>query len=137
MRLLVDSSVWIDYFNGIVTPECAYLHNAVGEVDLVVGDLILAEVLQGFRREKDFETARNALLRFPVVDLGGAELAEKSASNYRFLRSKGITVRTTIDCLIATFCIERDSWLLQKDRDFNTFSDLLGLQLVIPPEIPS
>lgn len=132
MNLLVDSSVWIDYFNGSITPETDYLDNALGEKPIVVGDLILAEVLQGFRRRRDFEAARIALTRFPVLVLVGQQVAIQSAANYRILRAKGITIRKTIDSLIATFCIENELTLLHADRDFDPFENFLGLQVEHP-----
>jgi predicted nucleic acid-binding protein len=132
LSLLVDSSVWIDFFNGIITPETDFLYDALGESSIIMGDLILAEVLQGFRHEKDFVSARDALGKFPVLGMLGREIALQSASNYRLLRSKGITVRKTIDCLIATFCIENDLELLHSDRDFDPFEKYLGLNVIHP-----
>ncbi|MBC8496716.1 MAG: PIN domain nuclease [Anaerolineales bacterium] len=130
MSLLVDSSVWIDFFNGNITPETDYLNEVLGESLILVGDLILAEVLQGFRQERDFETARDALLKFLVVEMLGRKIAIQSAGNYRLLRSKGITVRKTIDCLIATYCIENNLELLHNDRDFDPFKQHLGLRVL-------
>lgn len=132
MSLLVDSSVWIDYFNGVITPETDYLHRALGQEMIFTGDLIFAEVLQGFRLQKDFDRARMALLKFRVVEMVGVDTAVKSAQNYRFLRAKGITIRKTIDCLIATFCIENNLALLHADRDFNPFEQHLNLQVRHP-----
>jgi len=132
LSLLVDSSVWIDFFNGHITLQTDYLNEVLGESVIFVGDLILAEVLQGFRFEKDFEAARDALLKFPVVDILGKQIAVQCASNYRLLRSKGITVRKTIDCLIATYCIENDLELLHSDRDFDPFEEYLGLVVTHP-----
>jgi predicted nucleic acid-binding protein len=129
---MVDSSVWIDYFNGIVTPQSDYLHRALGHELIIVGDLILAEVLQGFNRPSDFAAARDALLKFPLREMVGPAIAVKSASNYRSLRAKGVTIRKTIDCLIATFCIEAGLPLLHADRDFDPFTEYLGLQVVHP-----
>ena len=130
MTTLVDSSVWIDYFNGVITPQTDYLDLILGKAFIVVGDLILVEVLQGFRQETDFAAARDALLKFPILTLGGQELALKSASHYRFLRGSGITIRKTIDCLIATFCIENNFSLLHTDRDFEPFATHLGLKTI-------
>jgi hypothetical protein len=130
--LLVDSTVWIDYFNGHMTPQTDYLDRVLDQELILVGDLIVAEVLQGFRNEADFEQARLALGRFQQVPLVGLELAIQSARNYRFLRSQGITVRRTIDCLIATFCIENDHRLLHSDSDFDGFEQHLGLQVEHP-----
>jgi predicted nucleic acid-binding protein len=128
LTTLVDSSVWIDYFNGIITPQTDYLDMILGKEFIVIGDLILVEVLQGFQREQDFTTARDALLKFPIMSIGGQKLALKSAQHYRFLRSNGITIRKTIDCLIATFCIENNFSLLHTDRDFEPFVTHLGLK---------
>jgi len=127
---LVDSSVWIDFFNGTKTPETNFLNDALGIEPILVGDLILIEVLQGFRRKQDFETAWVALTRFPVVDMVGQEIAISSASNYRNLRQIGVTIRKTMDCLIATFCIEHKLTLLHTDRDFDQFERHLDLQVL-------
>lgn len=130
--LLVDSSVWIDYFNGTMTPQSDYLDNILGIEDIFIGDLILVEVLQGFRHEKDYHLAQNAMSAFPILDLVGRTNALKSAVNYRNLRKQGITVRKTIDCLIATFCIENDLELLHSDNDFDPFEKHLKLKVVHP-----
>jgi predicted nucleic acid-binding protein len=130
--LLVDSSVWIDYFNGISSLETDYLDQVLGSSDILVGDLILAEVLQGFRQEKSFTLARHALLKFPVKSMVGREIALQSATNYRFLRAKGVTIRKTIDCLIATFCIENKLRLLHCDRDFEAIAAHLPLMIYRP-----
>lgn len=130
--ILVDSTVWIDYFNGVMTPETDYLDQVLGEQVLLVGDLILAEVLQGFRHDADFNRARQALLSFQTVQMLDPDLAVQSAQNYRTLRSQGITVRKTIDCLIATYCIESGHTLLHSDRDFDPFENSLGLSVVHP-----
>ncbi|GMR11312.1 MAG: PIN domain nuclease [Anaerolineae bacterium] len=132
MTLLIDSSVWIDYFNGVQTSQTDFLDNSFGRREIVVGDLILIEVLQGFSREEDFEQAREALLKFPLLDMVGAEPALKSAGNFRRLRSRGVTVRKTIDSLIATVCIEHDLELLHTDRDFDPFEEHLGLKVLHP-----
>lgn len=134
MTLLVDSSVWIDYFNGVLTPETDYLDGSLGQREIVVGDLILAEVLQGFNRDRDFKRARHAMLEFPLVDMVGAEAALKSAGNFRALRRRGVTVRKTIDSLIAAFCIESGLDLLHSDRDFDPFEEHLGLKVLHPGE---
>jgi len=130
--LLVDSSVWIDYFNGGVTPRTDYLHAVLGRREIVVGDIILAEVLQGFRNDADFEAARRALGRFRQVQMLDAELAVQSARHYRALRKLGITVRKTIDCFIATYAISHDHELLHADSDFDPFQAHLGLRVVHP-----
>jgi predicted nucleic acid-binding protein len=127
---IVDSSVWIDYFNGVVTSQTDILDAALGQQPVGLGDIILCEVLQGYRTQRDFETARQALLQIPIYVMGGTELAIKSAQNFRALRQQGITVRKTIDCLIATFVIERGFSLLHSDRDFEPFETYLGLAVV-------
>jgi len=128
--ILVDSSVWIDYFNGKITPQTDWLHAAIGEQMIIVGDLILTEVLQGFQSDKDFKTAGRLLLGFPVMNMLGQDLAMLSASNYRFLRKKGATVRKTIDVIIGTFCIYHNFPLLHDDRDFLPLEKYLKLKTV-------
>jgi len=130
LTILVDSTVWIDFFNGVPSPETDRLDALLGSGRLVTADLILSEVLQGFRSDRDFERARDALLRLPVLRIGGTELALASAENYRFLRRKGCTVRATIDCWIATFCLGEGLELLHNDRDFDPFQRHLGLAVV-------
>lgn len=130
MSLLVDSSVWIDFFNGVQTPETNYLYDAIGHEPVIVGDLILTEVLQGFRNQQDFDAARQALTRFPVYEMVGQVVALQSARNYRSLRASGVTMRKTIDCLIATFCLMNDHTLLHVDRDFDYFEIYLGLSVL-------
>jgi predicted nucleic acid-binding protein len=127
---IVDSSVWIDYFNGRATPQTDLLDAALGTQAIGLGDIILCEVLQGFRKQGDFETARRALFSFPIYAIGGLEIAVKSAENFRFLRRRGITIRKTVDCLIATFVIERGFSLLHGDRDFDPFEVHLKLDVV-------
>lgn len=129
---IVDSSVWIDYFNGVVTPQTDLLDQALGVEELGIGDLILCEVLQGFRTQRDFNQARTALLALPIFTMGGRDLALQSAENYRRLRQRGITVRKTIDCLIATFVISQGFALLHNDYDFEPFAQHLGLVVVQP-----
>lgn len=126
---IVDASVWIDYFGGKVTPQTELLHQALGWRALGLGDIILCEVLQGYRRQEDYDAARRALLQFPVYTIGGIEIALRSAENYRALRRQGITIRKTIGCLIATFAIERGLTLLHSDRDFDPFEEHLGLRV--------
>jgi len=127
---IVDSSVWIDYFRGDLTSQTDLLHRALGRQELGIGDIILCEVLQGFPSQRDFVCARTALLQLPVFTLGGTDLALQCADNYRSLRRQGITVRKTIDCLIATFVIARGFALLHNDRDFAPFEQHLGLTVV-------
>ena len=129
--ILVDSSVWIDYFNGAETPCVAKLDELLGRQPLAIGDLILTEVLQGFRNERDFETARRLLTSLTIIELGGTEVAIQSARNFRALRKRGVTIRKTIDTVIATLCIEDGYELLHDDRDFDPFVEHLGLRSVI------
>lgn len=126
--ILVDSSVWIDYFRGAATPETGRLDALLGVDEVLVGDLMLTEVLQGFASEADFSAARRALANCEVVSLGGPEICVKAAQHYRSLRRRGATVRKTIDTIIATFCIERGMPLLFSDRDFDPFVEHLGLR---------
>lgn len=126
--VLVDSSVWIDYFRGSATAQVERLDWLLGRQPIAIGDLILAEVLQGFRRERDFRQAKRLLLSLDVIAIGDAEIAIQAATNFRILRSRGITVRKTIDTLIATRCIESGFALLYSDRDFDPFVQHLGLQ---------
>ncbi len=128
--ILVDLSVWIDYFIGKATLETGILDQVLGKEPVLVGDIILAEVLQGFRSDADFEAAREALLSFQPVQMLSPELAVQSARNYRALRKTGITIRKTIDCLIATYCIQSGSILLHSDRDFDPFETHLGLKVI-------
>lgn len=125
--IVVDSSVWIDFFNGVSSPEVERLDRTIGKDLIVVGDLVLTEVLQGFRSDADFNAARSALLAFDVVPMLGLELAIRTSENYRTLRARGVTVRKTIDMIIGTFCIERELPLLFSDRDFQPLVDHLGL----------
>jgi predicted nucleic acid-binding protein len=128
--ILIDSSVWIDYFNGNKTAQTDWLDSALGETPIIIGDLILTEVLQGFQSDKDFKIARDLLLRIPFMPMGGRELALESAMNYRLLRKKGVTVRKTIDVMIGTFCIHYRLPLLHDDRDFDPMVKFLGLEVI-------
>lgn len=126
--ILVDSSVWVDYFRGIDTEQADTLDTLLGVEQVVTGDLILTEVLQGFVSEREFNQGRKLLACLPVVPLVGAEIAVQAARNFRKLRALGITVRKTIDTLIATSCIEKSISLLYSDRDFDPFVQYLGLR---------
>jgi predicted nucleic acid-binding protein len=126
--IVVDSSVWIDFFRGTSTPEVEKLYGLLGRTPVAVGDLILVEVLQGFRNDQDVATARQLFRPLPVIEMLGRQQAFKAAENYRKLRSKGITVRKTIDGIIATACIEADLPLLFSDRDFQPYVEHLGLE---------
>jgi predicted nucleic acid-binding protein len=129
--ILVDSSVWIDYFRGNVTPQTEKLDSLLGQQPLAIGDLILTEVLQGFDNDGDFNGARKLLTSLMVVELGGQEIAVQAAKNFRALRRLGVTVRKTIDTVIATRCIEDGYDLLHADRDFDPFAKHLGLRTVV------
>lgn len=128
--IVVDSSVWIDYFNGTPTEQTELLHALLGRELVVIGDLILTEVLQGFRSDRDFKKAQRLLDTLILREMLGKRLAVKSAQNYRKLRSKGVTVRKTIDVIIATFCIEKKLPLLHSDKDFQPMAKHLGLKSV-------
>ena len=127
--IFLDSTVLIDYFNGKNNWQVEVLDSILGRELVVIGDYVLTEVLQGFRRDNDFRKAKTILLSFPCFDIGGKEIAIQSAKNYRFLRKKGITVRKTIDTMIATFCIRNNFTLLHNDRDFDPFNKFLNLKL--------
>jgi predicted nucleic acid-binding protein len=128
--ILVDSSVWVDYFKGTITAHTARLDGLLGNEPLAIGDLILTEVLQGFHDDRDFNHARRVLTALTVVELGGQDIAIQAAKNFRTLRRKGVTVRKTIDTVIATRCIESGYELLHNDRDFDPFAKHLGLRVV-------
>jgi predicted nucleic acid-binding protein len=128
--ILVDSSVWIDYFKGTITPQTEKLDSLLGREPLAIGDLILTEVLQGFAHDRDFNQARKMLTSLKVVDLGGQEIAIQAARNFRALRNLGVTVRKTIDSVIATRCIESGYDLLHDNRDFDPFVKQIGLSVV-------
>ncbi|BDI15249.1 ribonuclease VapC [Nostoc cf. commune SO-36] len=125
--IIVDTSVWIDYFNGRKTPETNKLDRLLGVEPLAIGDLILTEVLQGFRSDADYQTAKELLTSLTIFEMLGINLAFKSADNYRSLRKYGITIRKTADVIIATFCIENQNSLLFSDKDFLPFVQHLGL----------
>jgi predicted nucleic acid-binding protein len=127
---LVDSSVWIDYFRGSITAQTERLDQLLANEPLAIGDLILTAVLQGFADEQDFNKAKKLLTALTVVELGGQEIAIQAARNFRALRKLGVTVRKTIDTVIATRCIEDGYDLLHNDRDFDPFADHLGLRVV-------
>jgi predicted nucleic acid-binding protein len=128
--ILVDSSVWIDYFNGQTTWQTNMLDSLLSNVPILMGDLILTEILQGFRSDNDYESAKSYLTILPFHEIGGYQVAVNSAQNYRTLRKKGITVRKTIDIIIGTFCILKDLSLLHDDRDFTPMVDHLSLKVL-------
>lgn len=127
--ILVDSSVFIDYFNGINNWHTDELNALLGNELVITGDYILAEVLQGFRNDKDFKIAKEIMQSFPCFNICNEEIAIKSAENFRFLRTKGITIRKTVDLIIGTFCIENDIVLLHDDRDFEPMGQYLNLKI--------
>lgn len=128
--ILVDTSVWIDYVNGSLTPQTETLDRLLGRQPLAIGDLILVEVLQGFDEDREFATARKLLTSLTVIEIGGIDIAIAAARNFRALRKLGIAVRKTIDTLIATRCIESGYDLLHSDRDFDPFARHLGLRVI-------
>ena len=130
--ILVDSSVWIDYFRGVSTPQSDMLDALLGNEPLAIGDLILVEVLRGVGGDRDFNQARKLLASLAVVDMGGMDIVVQAARNFRALRALGVTVRKTIDTIIATRCIEGRLPLLYSDRDFDPFVEHLGLRPVFP-----
>ena len=131
--ILVDSSVWINYFNGISTWQTDLLDHYLSNTLIIIGDLILTEVLQGFRSNTDFETAKNFLSALQFRQIGGYNVAIQSANNYRILRKSGVTVRKTIDIIIATFCIIEGLTLLHDDRDFDPMVTHFSLKTPSPP----
>jgi predicted nucleic acid-binding protein len=128
--ILVDSSVWIDYFNGVETIQTDFLFGGIGSIEFAVGDLIYGEVMQGFKSDHDFQIGHDFFEDIPFLLLVNKELSLKSAQNYRFLRKKGITIRKTIDSYIATYCIEKELILLHSDKDFEPFVTHLGLKSI-------
>ncbi len=130
--IVVNTSVWIDYFNQRATAETGLLEDSIGREELLIGDLILVEVLQGLRTEPEFQRVSGALATLKFQDMAGRDIAIASARNYRFLRSKGITVRKTIDVMIGTFCLLNDHVLLHSDRDFDPMGEYLGLKILRP-----
>lgn len=130
--IVVDTSVLVDFFRGVLNLQTAWLLKNFDDPDVGITDLSLCEVLQGERKDSEFDRVKSALLELTVHMAGGMELATESATNYRFLRMRGVTVRSTIDCLIATFCIREGHHLLHNDRDFDPFEKHLGLKVIHP-----
>jgi predicted nucleic acid-binding protein len=126
--IVVDSSVWISFFNGKVTPQTTKLLSFMGNEPLLVGDLILCEILQGARTETHARTLEEELRKFDLVPMLNPDLAIAAAKNYRTLRSEGITIRKTIDLVIGTFCIAHQHTFLHDDRDFGPMETYLGLR---------
>ena len=128
--ILVDSSVWIFYLNAKSTQETEFLESILGKSPIVMPDLVYSEILQGYREDFVFQETKKILDEFPFAILGSKELALSSAENYRFLRKKGVTIRKTIDCYIASYCISKNIPLLHSDRDFDPFVEHLGLKSI-------
>ncbi len=128
--ILVDTSVWIDYFNGVSTWQTEILDDLLTEETVLMGDIILAEILQGFDKDSDFRLAKEALDPLECMTFGGKELAIKTAANFRFLRSKGVTIRKTVDMIIGSWCIETDIQLLHNDKDFDQIALHLPLSII-------
>ena len=127
--IVADTSAWIDYFNGVEALHVDILDYELLHNRIVIGDLIIAELLQGFREDKQYKIAKKLIDNLEYHDLGGKELAYKAADNFRKLRKKGITIRKTIDMLIGTFCIENDFELIHNDKDFEPLEKYLGLKI--------
>jgi predicted nucleic acid-binding protein len=125
--IVADSSVWIDYFRGVATAQSERLDALLGREPLAAGDLMVTEVLQGFDADRDFGAALRLMSSLEIIDIGGRDIAVEAARNFRRLRAMGVTVRKTIDTLIATRCIESGHALLYSDRDFDPFVEHLGL----------
>lgn len=130
--ILIDTTVWIDFFRGELTGEVAWLETNLDRQRLALTDLNLCELLQGARDDRQARELQRDLERFEILTTGGPELAILSAQNYRTLRGRGYTIRKTVDCLIATFCIQEGHSLLHNDRDFDPFEQFLGLHVVHP-----
>lgn len=130
--IIVDSSVWVDYLRGRSTPQTGWLDRELGARPLAITDIILCEVLQGIRDDEQFVRTRRELLELELFSTGGRDMALATATNYRALRARGRTVRGTIDCLIATFCLLNEHALLHNDRDYDVFEQELNLAVVHP-----
>lgn len=128
--IVADTSVWIDYFRGLVAPHTNLLDRELSASRIVIGDLIMTELLQGFRQEREFQIVKQLLENLEYRDFVGRDMAIAAAQNFRVLRRHGITVRKTIDVLIGTFCIVNGCVLLHNDRDFDPMERLLGLRVL-------
>ena len=128
--IVVDTSVWIDYFTGQETPQAVRLDALIGRERLVTGDIILLEVLQGFRDDLHLDRAVRLLRRAPVVPMLGEDRALQAAARYRRLRARGITIRKTADLIIGSWCIDEKVPLLHADRDFDRLAEHEGLMSV-------
>jgi predicted nucleic acid-binding protein len=130
--VIIDTTVWVDYLRGEQNGETEWLNLELERQRLGLTDLILCEVLQGIRDDASFSRVQRQLCKFEVFETGGTELAVAAAHNFRKLRQRGYTVRKTIDCLIATFCLRDGHALLHRDRDFDLFEQGLGLPVIHP-----
>lgn len=130
--VIIDSTTWVDYLRDLNNPQTRWLDQELGRQQIGSTDLILCEVLRGVRRDENASTVLARLQAFSIFNTGGEDLAIASARNYRLLRGKGYTVRRTIDCIIATFCIQSGFPLLHHDRDFDPFETELGLEVIHP-----
>ena len=130
--VIVDTTVWIDYLNGFRTPQTDWLDTGVEDQRFGLADLILCEIVQGVKNDGQADETLRELMKFAVMTVGGIDLAVAAVENYRKLRARGRTVRKTIDCLIATFCLVNRHALLHNDRDFDTFEEVLGLRVIHP-----
>jgi predicted nucleic acid-binding protein len=128
--IVIDTSVWIDHLNDQVTQKVARMRDLVGREPVLVGDIILCEILQGLRTEREAHLVEEALRQFELASMCGVEIASRAAANYRHLRARGVTVRKTIDLIIGTFCIENDHVLLHDDYDFEPMRQHLGLRVI-------
>jgi predicted nucleic acid-binding protein len=128
--MIVDSTVWVDYFDGKDNEETRLLEERIGREDIGLTDLIFCEILKGLRTDREFEDVKAQLVEFHIYATGSIEMATEAARNFRKLRAKGFTVRKTIDCWIATFCLRGGHELLHRDRDFDAFENELGLRVV-------
>ena len=133
--VIVDTTVWVDYLNDVTTPETEWLDTQLARQPLGLLDLMICEILQGLSTDEEAARVLRDLKRFQLFETGGLELATAAARNYRLLRAKGRTVRKTIDCIIATYCIREGHSLLHCDRDFDP-EQLLGLLVVHPDTAP-
>lgn len=130
--IIIDTTVWIDYLNGTQTWQTDWLDAEITRQRLGLTDVILCEILQGVKDEGQAAETLRELLKFEIMPMGGIDLAIASAQNYRTLRARGRTVRKTIDCLIATFCLMNGHTLLHNDRDYDAFEENLGLRVLHP-----
>jgi len=130
--VIVDSSVWVDFLNGVTNPETQWLDSRLDQERVGLTTLILTEVLQGLRDDREAAAVQSELMKFEIIEMHDAALAVQAAGHYHHLRQRGHTVRKTIDLLIATICIRDDHVLLHRDRDFDVFEKLLGLQVIHP-----